>query len=44
MLSGLLVELKTLDEPEKKGISGLFGKAKKMADEKHEQGAKEPQK
>ena len=29
MLSGLLVELKTLDEPEKKGISGLFGKAKK---------------
>ena len=32
MLSGLLVELKTLDEPEKKGISGLFGKAKKSAE------------
>ena len=25
-------------------IGGVFGKAKKMADEKHEQGAKEPQK
>ena len=28
MITGLLVELKTLDEPEKKGISGLFRKAK----------------
>ena len=28
MLSGLLVELKTLEEPEKKGIAGLFRKAK----------------
>ena len=25
-------------------IGGVFGKAKKMADEKHEQGVKEPQK
>ena len=34
MLSGLLVELKTMDEPEKKGIAGLFRKAKINA-EKH---------
>ena len=33
MLSGLLVELKTMDEPEKKGISGLFRKAKVNAQE-----------
>ena len=33
MLSGLLVELKTLEEPEKKGIAGLFRKAKINAEE-----------
>ena len=33
MLSGLLVELKTMDEPEKKGIAGLFRKAKINAEE-----------
>ena len=33
MLSGLLVELKTMDEPEKKGIAGLFRKAKVNAEE-----------
>ena len=33
MLSGLLVELKTMDEPEKKGIAGLFRKAKVNAAE-----------
>ncbi len=32
MLSGLLVELKTLDEPEKKGLAGLFSKAKQSAE------------
>ena len=31
--SGLLVELKTLDEPEKKGIAGLFRKAKINSEE-----------
>ena len=33
MLSGLLVELKTLEEPEKKGIAGLFRKAKINSEE-----------
>ena len=33
MLSGLLVELKSMDEPEKKGIAGLFRKAKVNAEE-----------
>ena len=33
MLSGLLVELKTMDEPEKKGIAGLFRKAQVSAQE-----------
>lgn len=33
MLSGLLVELKTMDEPEKKGIAGLFRKAKINSEE-----------
>ena len=33
MLSGLLVELKTLEEPEKKGIAGLFRKAQVSAQE-----------
>ena len=33
MLSGLLIELKTMDEPEKKGIAGLFRKAKINAEE-----------
>ena len=32
MLSGLLVELKTMDEPEKKGLPGLFRKAKVNAE------------
>ncbi len=33
MLSGLLVELRTMDEPEKKGLAGLFRKAKVNAEE-----------
>ena len=33
MLSGLLVELKTMDEPEKKGIAGWFTKANKSIEE-----------
>ena len=33
MLSGLLVELKTMDEPEKKGIAGWFAKANKSIEE-----------
>ena len=33
MLSGLLVELKTLEEPEKKGIARLFRKAKINSEE-----------
>ena len=33
MVAGLLVELKTLDEPEKKGIAGWFAKANKSIEE-----------
>ena len=33
MVASLLVELKTLDEPEKKGIAGWFSKASKTAEE-----------
>ena len=33
MVAGLLVELKTLDEPEKKGIAGWFTKANKSIEE-----------
>ena len=33
MVAGLLVELKTLDEPEKKGIAGWFSKANKSIEE-----------
>ena len=33
MVSGLVVQLKTIDEPEKKGIAGLFHKAKTNVEE-----------